>query len=74
MCAASNGHVKVVRFLVDYGADKALVSTSGDHEGMTALGIAKARGHQNVVAVLKQAEDEDIVARAVEVGVGAAEA
>ena len=49
MIASENGHLDVVRALLNKGAD---VSTERD-DGATALAIASQRGHADVVQVLR---------------------
>jgi ankyrin repeat protein len=51
MFAASEGQDKVVRLLLEHGADPSLVDADGD----TALTFAKQNGHRAVVAILTAA-------------------
>ena len=49
--AASGGHLDVVTFLIQAGADK----EKPRNDGMTALGVAASRGHLDVVICLLDA-------------------
>lgn len=48
-CAAYNGHVKVVKVLIDAGAD---VNPADKQQAITPLHLAAQEGHLNVVRVL----------------------
>jgi hypothetical protein len=48
--AAEKGRTDIVRLLVDRGADRSVVN----HEGKTALEIARERGHDEIVKVLEK--------------------
>lgn len=50
MAAAGVGHAEVVKLLLANGADK----TQRDAEGMTALELAKDRGHDDVAQLLRE--------------------
>ena len=49
MGAASNGQLAVTRILLEAGADRRMRSDSGD----TALKLANAAGHQEVVQLIE---------------------
>jgi ankyrin repeat protein len=49
MFAAAEGHVKVVRLLLEHGADPSLKDADGD----TAESFATQKGHPDVVEILK---------------------
>ena len=49
MMAAYKGYVDIVRFLKDQGVDLSLEDTDGD----TALDLAIARNHQEVINILR---------------------
>jgi protein DGCR14 len=51
MIAATEGHVDVVRLLVEAGTDLNIV----DEEGSTALSLARSYGHLDVAALLSEA-------------------
>jgi ankyrin repeat protein len=51
--ASMNGHVEVVKFLLDANADKSIKMTE-ESGGFTALFVAKHQGHDEVVALLNQ--------------------
>ena len=53
--AAQNGHSTTVRALLFGGADAAIVSDRGDD----ALKIAERKGHQEIVALLRNPPDEE---------------
>jgi hypothetical protein len=46
--AASNGHGRIVRLLMDHGADSSIVN----HEGFTASDLARLRGHDGVAQMI----------------------
>ena len=48
--AAKNGHARVVRLLLDSGAD----ALWRDADGKTAFEVAEAKGHAEVVELLRQ--------------------
>ena len=50
MVAARQGHVSIVRLLLEANA----VTNDRNAEGKTALEIAKESGHQDVVNVMKE--------------------
>ena len=57
MCAAAEGHCVCVQLLLGAGADAAVVMTGVDEgigggAGMTALDLAKAKGHEPVADLL----------------------
>ncbi len=54
MFAAAEGQAAVVRVLLDHGADRGIVDVDGD----TALDFASRNGHQEVVRILSEANDE----------------
>ena len=49
MIAAYKGYVDIVRFLKNQGVDLSLEDSEGD----TALDLAKARNHQEVIRIIK---------------------
>ena len=51
MIAAAEGHLEVVRLLVEAGSDLSLA----DAEGSTALSLARSYGHLDVAALLEEA-------------------
>ena len=54
--AAYSGSTALVRSLLDSGADSSLMTNSaaGEHANMTATDIARAQGHEEVVALLRE--------------------
>jgi ankyrin repeat protein len=50
MGSGEQGHVEVVRFLLQSGADKTLKN----NRGKTAVQIAQAKGQKEVVKILKE--------------------
>ena len=53
MVAAYNGYADIVQFLKNQGADLSLKDADGD----TALELAKARNHEEVIKILKEKLD-----------------
>ncbi len=51
MCAAFNGHIETVRFLIKKGADV----NAERKDGWTALRHAKENGHKEIISILKEA-------------------
>ena len=55
MSACDNGHIEVVKELIERGADinaKTTKSWGNYNAGSTALDIAKIQNHQDIVALL----------------------
>jgi ankyrin repeat protein len=57
VCAAAGGHVGCVEMLIAAGADRSIAMTAAEDDigggaGMTALDLAKAKGHGSVADLL----------------------
>ena len=62
MLASREGHLDVVKFLVDKGADINAVTTTEDEEAVTALMLASRRGHFDIVKFLVESGADTEVA------------
>ena len=54
IAAAGQGHLDVVRLLVEAGADKNFAMNAGVAGHSTALEVATRRGHKNVASYLAE--------------------
>jgi len=63
MTACQQGHIDLVRFLIERGAQSHASMTSWDNYGTTAIDLARRGQHTDIVAILEQGGCQDAPAR-----------